>query len=30
MDFDMSVKGAGIWKGSANVTHNVFEEPING
>ena len=30
MDFGMSVKGAGIWKGSANVTHNVFEEPING
>lgn len=30
MEFDMSVKSAGIWKGSASITHNVFEEPING
>ena len=30
MEFDMSVKAAGIWKGSASITHNVFEEPING
>lgn len=30
MDFDMSVKAPGVWKGSASVVHNVFEEPING
>lgn len=30
MDFGLSVKKPGVWKGSADLTHNVFEEPING
>lgn len=30
MDFGLSVKKPGVWKGSVDLTHNVFEEPISG
>lgn len=30
MDFGLSMKKPGVWKGSIDLTHNVFEEPISG